>query len=141
MKPNTVAGAFSLGFRNSNRKVALSIIAFFANIRSKLFQLPFGDQGLFLSCTNFYKLGGFPRQRFLEDVEIINRLKRLKLGKIRTAPVKVSTDARRWNSVGIWKTTLLNQFIMFCYCFHLVSLDRLALWYRQLYSVGKVKSQ
>ncbi|EME31821.1 glycosyl transferase, group 2 family protein [Galdieria sulphuraria] len=135
LKPNTVAGAFSLGFRNSERKLALTFIAFFANVRSKLFQLPFGDQGLFLFSTKFHKLGGFPRQLFMEDVEIISRLKRLHQGRIRIAPVKVWTDARRWNSVGIWKTTLLNQFLLFCYYFRLVRLDKLALWYHQLYTV------
>jgi rSAM/selenodomain-associated transferase 2 len=136
-KPDTVAGAFSLGFRTSKRKLALQMIAFFANLRSRLFQLPFGDQGLFLLSTTFYKLGGFPRQHFLEDVEIIRRLKRLKQGKIRIAPVKVWTDARRWNSAGVWKTTLLNQFILFCYHFRLVTLDKLALWYHRWYSVAR----
>ncbi|GJQ08296.1 hypothetical protein GpartN1_g87.t1 [Galdieria partita] len=138
LKPNTIAGSFSLGFRNSKQRLALAVIAFFANVRSKLLQLPFGDQGLFMFSNNFYKLGGFPPQLFMEDVEMISRLKRLNQGRIRIAPVKVWTDARRWNSVGVWKTSLLNQFILFCYYFRLVKLDKLALWYRQLYTIKEM---
>eukprot|EP00871_Galdieria_phlegrea_P002577 jgi/Galph1/331/GphlegSOOS_G5027.1 len=131
-KRNVISGAFSLGIQGSNPW--FRIIEYFVNLRSRWFQLPYGDQGLFIASSVFHTIGGYPQQKFLEDVEMIRRLKRLKSGRIAIASEKVWTDNRRWRVAGVWKTTLLNQLIMLCYWFHLADVDRLSHWYRHLYS-------
>ena len=44
----------------------------------------------------------------MEDFEFIKRI-----GKgIAIAPAKVTTSGRRWQKLGVWKTTLINQAII-----------------------------
>jgi hypothetical protein len=70
----------------------------------------YGDQALFVTRHLFFKAGGFPEQTILEDVELVRRLR--KLGKIRLAPAAVTTSPRRWQKLGLVRTTFLNQIIL-----------------------------
>jgi hypothetical protein len=63
----------------------------------------------------------------MEDFELMRRLK--KLGKIAIAPVAVRTSARRWQKLGLLKTTVINQLIIIGYYLG-VSPDLLVNWYR-----------
>jgi hypothetical protein len=88
----------------------LSLIESGTNFRSKLFSLPYGDQGLFFRRSAFFDvLGGFPALPFMEDFEIISRIQQLKLGKIVTLPSAIETSARRWEKNGYIFNTFLNQ--------------------------------
>lgn len=119
-----VAGAFRLHIDSSRRM--LRWVERGANLRSRLLQLPYGDQGLFLRAELFYQLGGYPDWPLLEDYELSRRLRRK--GRIALAAESVSTSARRWNKLGVCRTTLINQCTLLGY--HLgVSPERLARWY------------
>ncbi|MGW8193024.1 MAG: TIGR04283 family arsenosugar biosynthesis glycosyltransferase [Desulforhopalus sp.] len=123
---NVAAGAFSLSFDNAAR--SLRCIAWGANLRSRIFQLPYGDQGIFTSRARFDAVGGFPEMEIMEDFVFIREMQRM--GRIVTVAEKVTTSARRWQSIGIIKTTLINQLII---CGHSlgVSHGTLAHWYRR----------
>ena len=125
-RPGTVAGAFR--FRLDARSPSLSFIQRVANWRSRRFQLPYGDQAIFLKKVIFEEMGGYPEMPIMEDYEFIRRLKRK--GRIYTAPLPAVTSARRWMEVGVWKTTLLNWAIVIAYSLG-VSPATLARWYRQ----------
>lgn len=103
-----VAGAFLLNI-NSNKKT-MKFIEMMANWRSILFSLPYGDQGIFLKRSIFEKIGGFQNLEIMEDFDLIQRLK--KLGKIRIASTCVITCDRRWQKLGVFKTTLINQLVI-----------------------------
>jgi rSAM/selenodomain-associated transferase 2/rSAM/selenodomain-associated transferase 1 len=120
-----VAGAFRLAINDP--RWALRWIEWGANLRSRYLQLPYGDQGLFLRAETFCRLGGFRNWPLLEDFELCRRLKRQ--GRIRLAPSSIRTSARRWQKLGIGRTTLTNQL---CLAGHYlgVSPARLARWYR-----------
>ena len=49
----------------------------------------------------------------MEDFELIQHLKRR--GKIAIAPAKVITSPRRWQKLGVLRTTLINQLIIIGY--------------------------
>jgi hypothetical protein len=49
----------------------------------------------------------------MEDFEFVQRLKRR--GKIALAPVAVLTSGRRWQKLGVFKTTLINQLVIVGY--------------------------
>lgn len=108
---NTAAGAFRLHINASG--TGYRFIEWGTNVRSSIFQMPYGDQALFISRDLFCKAGGFADQMILEDVELIRRLK--KLGKIRLASGAVTTSPRRWQKLGLVKTILLNQYILAAY--------------------------
>jgi rSAM/selenodomain-associated transferase 2 len=125
-KQGVVAGAFQLAIDGPG--IGLRIIEKLANLRSRWLGLPYGDQAMFLPKSLFQELGGFPDQPIMEDFELARRL--AKRGKIVILPLAVVTAARRWQRLGLLKTTLLNQAIVIAYLYG-VSPDRLARWYRQ----------
>jgi rSAM/selenodomain-associated transferase 2 len=120
------AGAFSLGINADAR--SLRFIERVANWRSRFFQMPYGDQALFVSRDLFHQIGGFPDYPIMEDFELVRRLKRR--GKIAILPESVRTSPRRWLNFGIFKTWLLNQIIIVAYYLG-VSPQRLAQWYHR----------
>jgi len=125
-RPGISAGAFL--FRLDARSPALSLIQKVANWRSRVFQLPYGDQAIFLKKGLFKEVGGYPEMPIMEDYELIRRLKRR--GRIFIALLPALTSARRWKEVGVWRTTALNQVIVLAYYLR-ISPHTLARWYRR----------
>jgi uncharacterized protein len=125
-KPGIVAGAFALGI--DSPEIGLRIIEKLANFRSRFFQLPYGDQAIFLRSNLLRAIGGFPDIPIMEDFVLMRRLK--KEGRVAIAPVAVQTSARRWLKLGILKTTLINQAVLLAY-FLGSNHERLARWYRR----------
>lgn len=110
-KSDVVCGAFSLSiFGNS---VGLRFVEKLANFRSRIFQLPYGDQALFLRKKTYEEIAGFPEYLIMEDFEFVNRLK--KLGKIYISRLSVKTSDRRWKKLGVLWTTLVNQIMIIGY--------------------------
>jgi rSAM/selenodomain-associated transferase 2 len=124
-KPGTVAGAFALGI--DGPESGLRVIEKLANFRSRLFQMPYGDQAIFMRSDLFRAFGGFPEIPVMEDFIFVQRVRGK--GRVAIAPVAVSTSSRRWLRMGILKTTLLNQVILLAY-FLGIDPIRLARWYR-----------
>lgn len=120
-----VAGAFSLAINAPG--AAINFIATMANCRAKLLQLPYGDQALFMTKENFMKIGGFPEIEIMEDFALIGKLR--KLGRIKILPTAVITSGRRWQKLGIIRTTLINQMIVIGYLLGRAPTS-LANWYR-----------
>ena len=125
-KSGVVAGAFTLGIDGS--EFGFRIIEMLANFRSRVLQMPYGDQGIFLRRQVFRALGGFPDMVLMEDFVLMQRLR--KMGRVVIGPVAVKTSARRWRKLGILKTTLINQAVLLAY-FLGSNPERLARWYRR----------
>jgi rSAM/selenodomain-associated transferase 2 len=123
-QPGIIAGAFQL--KIDGQSFGLRLVEKMVNLRSRYCQMPYGDQAIFLKATTFQEFGGFPSQPIMEDFELIQRLQRQ--GKIAIAPLAVMTSARRWQKLGIFKTTLINQIVVIAYLLG-VSPHRLAGWY------------
>ncbi|MBE9140102.1 TIGR04283 family arsenosugar biosynthesis glycosyltransferase [Nodosilinea sp. LEGE 07088] len=126
-QPEVVAGAFELAIDSSRR--ALRWVEWGVNLRSRHFCMPYGDQAIFIKADVFRRLGGFPDLPMMEDFELVRQL--CKLGKIAIAPAQVLTSDRRWRSLGILRTTLVNQIVIAAY---LLGVDphTLARWYCHL---------
>ena len=120
------AGAFRLSI-NSTR-AGIRIIERMANLRSRLLQLPYGDQALFMRRVLLEEIGGFPELPIMEDFILIRRLKRK--GKIVIVPAAVLTSPRRWLHMGVFKTWLINQLIIIAYYLGIPP-ERLNCWYRR----------
>jgi hypothetical protein len=124
--PGAVAGAFRLGIDGKARSFRL--VEYMANIRSRALQMPYGDQGLFVPRDLFYEIGGYPEIPIMDDYELIRRLR--KRGTVGIAPVAAITSARRWQRLGVFRTTLINQIIIIAYVLG-VSVEKIARWYRR----------
>ena len=123
-EPGVVAGAF--GLRIGGAGLSLRIVERAVSIRSRILQMPYGDQGIFIQKKTFQELGGFARLPIMEDFEFVRRLRRR--GRIRIAALPVTTSGRRWQELGPWRTTWINQKVILGYCLG-VSPERLAAWY------------
>jgi rSAM/selenodomain-associated transferase 2 len=123
---SAIAGAFSLAIENAG--LLLSLICLGANLRSRLLQLPYGDQAIFIRRDDFLRIGGFPETPIMEDFIFIRRAKQE--GRITTLPQKVTTSARRWQRLGAIRTTLINQLVILGF-YARVPLQKLASWYRR----------
>lgn len=86
-----VAGFFRLRF--DDRSISVRLVEIFANLRSRLLHLPYGDQALFIKKETFQKIGGFKDYPFLEDLDLVLRLRRI--GRLRYVPEKVIVSSRR----------------------------------------------
>jgi rSAM/selenodomain-associated transferase 2 len=124
--PGTAAGAFTLGI--DGPEIGLRLIEKLANFRSRFFQMPYGDQAIFLKASLFRSIGGFPEIPIMEDFVFMQRVK--KEGRVVIAPIAVTTSSRRWKELGILKTTLINQVVLLAY-FLGSDHKRLARWYRK----------
>ncbi|MDD3815363.1 MAG: TIGR04283 family arsenosugar biosynthesis glycosyltransferase [Desulfocapsaceae bacterium] len=125
-EPTTIAGAFRLKIHNGG--LLLRFICFWANLRSRLLQLPYGDQALFVRRDDFLQLGGFPETPIMEDFIFIKKARQA--GRVTTLPLNVTTSARRWRRLGIIRTTLINQLVILGY-YTRVPLQKLASLYRR----------
>ncbi|WP_375513440.1 TIGR04283 family arsenosugar biosynthesis glycosyltransferase [uncultured Nostoc sp.] len=124
--PETVAGAFNL--RIDASLLSLRWVELGVNLRSHFYQMPYGDQAIFLTKQVFQQIGGFPELPIMEDFELMRRLKRT--GRIVIIPTPVVTSARRWLQKGVFKTTLLNQIVIIAYLLG-ISPERICRWYRR----------
>ena len=108
---NIILGAFKL--KIDGREKSLRLIETMVNLRSHILSLPYGDQGFFLTKDNFNRLGGFADLPIMEDFDFIQRSKYF--GKIAIANATVITSARRWQKLGVIKTTVINQLVIIGY--------------------------
>lgn len=83
----------------------LKVISFCMNWRSRLTGIATGDQTFFMTRDIFEKVGGFPEQPLMEDIEMSKRLKRL--GPPLCLSNRAETSGRRWEKRGVWKTIFL----------------------------------
>lgn len=105
------AGYFRLAFRSD--AVMAGVTARWANLRARLFGLPYGDQGLLIHRTLYAEIGGYPAAALMEDVAIARRLR----GRLRQMSATATTSARRYERNGWVRqgarnlTTLLLYFL------------------------------
>lgn len=83
----------------------LGVVAWFMNRRSRLTGIATGDQGLFMTRETFERIGGFPDQPLMEDVEMCRRLKMI--SPPACLDLRIATSGRRWEKHGVWRTIVL----------------------------------
>lgn len=91
--------------RIEGRPWMLRVVAVLMNLRSRASGIATGDQAIFITREAFERVGGFPEQALMEDIEISRRLKRL--GRPACLRARVCTSGRRWEQRGVWRTIVL----------------------------------
>ncbi len=69
---------------------------FVYRLRNRLLALPYGDQGLIISKSQYERLGGYKPLNVLEDVDLVTRLKRQlgRAGLTRLTSKAITSGAR-----------------------------------------------
>lgn len=118
------AGWFRLRFDDEG--AAPRLVAGWANLRSGLFGLPYGDQGLLVPRRLYRAAGGFARVPLMEDVSLARRLK----GRLRPLGAEAVTSAERYRRDGWLRRGALNLSTLGLYAAG-VSPERLARRYER----------
>jgi hypothetical protein len=106
--PNIRGGSCEMKFSDQNQ---LSLIKNLNHLRTRVLQIPFGDQ------LQFFRKDTFPKidMPLMEDVEISMNLK--EKGGITTLPLFLKVSSRRWDKIGRCKNTYLILKVCFIYLF------------------------
>lgn len=91
--------------RIAGRHPMLRVVAMLMNWRSRLTGIATGDQAIFVRRELFQRIGGFPDQPLMEDIELSRRLRRVSAPAC--LPARATTSGRRWESRGVWRTIFL----------------------------------
>jgi len=118
------AGAFSLAYESADRR--LRWVAWWANVRSRLLRLPFGDQGLFCRREAYEAAGGFRDLPVCDDLDLVRRLKRA--GPFVVRRERTVTSPRRYLERGPFKQVLLVWRVVIGYYLG-ISPETLGAWY------------
>ncbi|MBC7751684.1 MAG: TIGR04283 family arsenosugar biosynthesis glycosyltransferase [Candidatus Saccharibacteria bacterium] len=108
---NFIWGRFDIRLVSSLR--ILKTVECMINLRSRWSGIATGDQAIFVLKSEFIKVGGFPSQPLMEDIELSKRLKRLQHPLCLRESVITST--RRWEKRGVWRTIRLMWRLRFLY--------------------------
>jgi hypothetical protein len=124
IQEGAAGGAFSLGYERDDARMRW--IAWWANRRSRLLRLPFGDQGIFCRRDAYERAGGFRDLPVCEDLDLVRRLKRT--GRFVIRPEITTTSSRRYREHGVLRQVLRVWKVSAGY-FLGVSPERLRRWY------------
>ena len=103
-----VGGAFRLAFEGGG--VRMAWVAFWANLRTAVTKVPYGDQAPFVRRDVYERLGGHRPWPLLEDVDFGERLR--PAGTVVVLSPKVRTSPRRYLERGVARTVLKNWSIL-----------------------------
>ncbi len=104
--PANARRAACFRFALDDSRFAARRVALLANLRCRLFGLPYGDQGLLIARDFYGELGGFRPLPLMEDVDLVRRIGRRRLAMLDPAAV---TSAARYRRDGFWLRPLRNQ--------------------------------
>jgi rSAM/selenodomain-associated transferase 2 len=100
----TVAGAFRTHTVSDGAGAAWAAVLCIADVRSWRSRLPYGDQAIFVRADVFRRIGGYPRQPILEDLEFSRLLWRE--GRVRIVRAAVRVSGRRFTRRPVYSTAV-----------------------------------
>ncbi len=102
IRQGSLGGAFSHRFVEEDPR--LRLISWYANLRSRLARIFFGDQAIFVRKDVFEAMGGFRPLPIMEDLDFSARLR--SRGRTALLALAARTSGRRFLSQGIGRTCL-----------------------------------
>ena len=93
---------------DTGRRSWLGPLLHLADLRSRYTRRPYGDQAVFIRAAIFRRVGGFPPQPLMEDLELSTRLWRE--GRIRTVDACVTVSGRRFLARPVFYFLTVNGF-------------------------------
>lgn len=105
-------GCFKISF--NSKSILMKICGFMSNLRVRLRNIAFGDQGIFIDRDYFLKLGGFPNIPLMEDYQLSMDIK-ADGEKIALAKTRIETSERRFVKGGRLRTMARMQRLQYMY--------------------------
>jgi rSAM/selenodomain-associated transferase 2 len=121
-----VGGAFEIAY--DSKSFLMRLVAMRSNFRCRISRIPYGDQGIFIRKEYFERIGGYLEIDFLEDVDLMRRIKRDR-GKICILKSRIVASPRRWEKEGLLYTAIRNNIVVSLFHFG-VHPNKLAKFYK-----------
>jgi len=93
-------------FKIHDKKIIYRVLEILVNFRSYYFKQPYGDQGLIIHKSIYFKNNGFRKIPLMEDLDFLMRLKNKKYLKQLNLPI--FTSSRKWERTNIFLQALKN---------------------------------
>jgi len=93
-------------FKINHKKIIYRVLEILVNFRSKYFKQPYGDQGLIIHRTTYFKNNGFRKIPLMEDIDFLRRLNKKKDLKQLNLPIFISS--RKWEKTNILLQAIKN---------------------------------
>ena len=93
-------------FKINDKKFIYRFLEILVNFRSQHFKEPYGDQGLLIHRSIYFKNNGFKSLPLMEDIDFIKRLNNKKILKQLNLPI--FTSSRKWKRTNIFLQALKN---------------------------------
>jgi hypothetical protein len=103
-------GAFRLRFDDETGRERIPWVSWGANLRTRLFALPYGDQAPFVHRELYERVDGHPDWPLLDDLELSRRLRRVQRPQL--SRLFVRSSARRYLQRGRVRTVLQHNLIL-----------------------------
>jgi len=92
-------------FKINHKKIIYRVLEILVNFRSKFFKQPYGDQGLIIHRTTYFKNNGFRKIPLMEDVDFLRRFNKKDLKQL-NLPIFISS--RKWERTNIFLQAIKN---------------------------------
>ncbi len=122
--PDVAGGSYRLKIDSNN--LWLKLVSAVTNIRTRILDLPYGDQAIFLRRKIFEEIGGYQQTPILEDVLLVEAIK--KIGSMALLNDYAVTSARKWLRKGMVKNSARNWAIITAYLLGAAP-EKLAKWF------------
>ena len=93
-------------FKINHKKIIYRVLEILVNFRSHYLKQPYGDQGLIIHRTNYFKNNGFKNIPLMEDVDFLRRLKNKK--DLKQLNLAIFTSSRKWEKTNIFSQAFKN---------------------------------
>jgi len=97
---------YNFTFKINHKKIIYRVLEILVNFRSQYFKQPYGDQGLIIHRTIYFKNNGFRKIPLMEDVDFLRRLNNKKDLKQLNLPIFISS--RKWERTNIFLQAIKN---------------------------------
>ena len=92
-------------FKINHKKIIYRVLEILVNFRSQYSKKPYGDQGLIIHRTTYFKNNGYRKIPLMEDVDFISRLSKKDLKQLN---LPIFTSSRKWEKTNIFLQALKN---------------------------------
>ena len=93
-------------FKINHKKMIYRVLEILVNFRSQYFKQPYGDQGLVIHRTTYFKNNGFREIPLMEDVDFLKRLNNQK--DLKQLNLPIFTSSRKWERTNIFLQAIKN---------------------------------
>jgi len=93
-------------FKINNKKIIYRFLEILVNFRSQYLKQPYGDQGLIIHRTIYFKNNGFRKIPLMEDIDFLRRLNNKK--DLKQLNLPIFTSSRKWERTNIFVQAIKN---------------------------------